>query len=140
MQWFHIIGPVLVGVGAGVFLMELILPAGVFGSEVFGGLFFRFSMLFAIGFMLIVISGHYLLLVPNGITNWQALSMGIHTKYAKLVLLKIAFALGVVSFKVFVVFAGVPFPPQLFFYVIFAAIVNIALGTTLRRNAAALMK
>lgn len=66
--------------------------------------------------------------------------MGIKTKYAKLVLTKIAFALGVVSFKVFLVFPGVSFPPQIFLYVILAAVVNIVLGTTLRRNAAALMR
>jgi len=143
MQSLHIIGPVLVAVGAGVLLVEFLFPVGLFteASEgILSGLFSRFVILFAIGFTLIVISGHYLLFIPNGITNWQALSMGIRTKYAKLVIIKIGLALGVVSFKVFLVFTGIQFPTQLFYYVIAVGIANIVIGSTLRRYGGALMK
>lgn len=85
MQALHILGPTLVAVGAGALLLEFVpgVSVGLFteaGSGVIGGLFNRFSILFVVGFTLIVISGHYLLLVPNGITNWQALNMGIKTR------------------------------------------------------------
>ncbi len=141
MQWSHIIGPILVGLGLSSFLLELFFPVGV---PPLSQIFFRTAIFLAVGLTLIVISGHYLLLVANGITSWQPLSQGVHTRYATLVIVKIALALGVISLNVFVVLPsvaiGASFPIEVFWYIVFAAVANIVLGTTLRRNTAAMFK